>query len=324
MLANPGSSGTRSTPSSRTRSPRRARGICSSPLIQTRDRSEAAPSAHSTRWTWATADHPNVAAEGSVCRTPSIVTRCGASRARSEVSSPRSCRPLQPTPSARTPATARAPVATGVPAPTRRAATARTTSGSSGTRRARASAPGRSSTRAAQEPRSRDGEETDPEEHRRIDPDRQLGPEEEAGGERRRGDRQHPGAHDGSSDRDLVADLLERGGPDPAHVHQVVDGGERTVLVPILDDRRGEHLADAGERLQLGRRGRVDVDQAARRAAGRRPPERPAPGGPAFGTRIWVPSASGAARFRRLRSAFGIWPPARSIASITRSPSANS
>ena len=37
-----------------------------------------------------------------------------------------------------------------------------------------------------------------------------------------------------------------------------------------------------------------------------------------------VPSVSSAARLSRLRSAFGSWPPARSIASMTRSPSANS
>ena len=45
--------------------------------------------------------------------------------------------------------------------------------------------------------------------------------------------------------------------------------------------------------------------QAAGRA-GRRPSRHDRPGRPGLRDRIWVPSASGAARFRRLRSAFGI------------------
>jgi hypothetical protein len=45
---------------------------------------------------------------------------------------------------------------------------------------------------------------------------------------------------------------------------------------------------------------------------------------PFFGTRICCPSVSGAARLSRVRSAFSSAPPARSTASITRSPGANS
>src|SRR6187401_1490171 len=45
---------------------------------------------------------------------------------------------------------------------------------------------------------------------------------------------------------------------------------------------------------------------------------------PFFGTRICCPSVSGAARLSRVRSAFSSAPPARSTASITRSPGTNS
>jgi hypothetical protein len=63
-------------------------------------------------------------------------------------------------------------------------------------------------------------------------------------------------------------------------------------------------------------------------AAGVAPATAPDPGGgatgAATGTRIWTPSASGAARFSALSDAFGLAPPAARIASMTRSPSRNS
>src|SRR5262249_23122601 len=43
-----------------------------------------------------------------------------------------------------------------------------------------------------------------------------------------------------------------------------------------------------------------------------------------FGTRIWLPSVSGAARLSDVSNAPGRGPPAASIASITRAPSSNS
>src|SRR4051794_3484770 len=58
-----------------------------------------------------------------------------------------------------------------------------------------------------------------------------------------------------------------------------------------------------------------------------KPPTTGAPLGtaaPFFGTRICWPSVSGAARFSSVRSATSSAPPARSTASITRSPGANS
>src|SRR5688572_6210913 len=57
--------------------------------------------------------------------------------------------------------------------------------------------------------------------------------------------------------------------PDATDVHQLLGLRERTVLLPVLDDpiRRGG--ADAGQALQVGRRGGVDVDGRDRRLRGR-------------------------------------------------------
>ena len=91
------------------------------------------------------------------------------------------------------------------------------------------------------------------------------------------------------SDRDLVADLLERGGDRSAHVHQVVDRCEWAVLLAVLHDGSREHLADAGQRLQFRRRCRVDVDQADGRPVVPAPARRRPAGASA---RIWFrPSA---------------------------------
>ena len=122
--------------------------------------------------------------------------------------------------------------------------------------------------------------------------------------------------------RDLVADLLQRGRADAADVLELIDRGERPVLGAVVDDGRREHLADARQGLELGGRGRVDVDEPAgrRRRVDRVPSRRATPPAPCLGTTIWVPSVSSAARLSVVRSALGLAPPARSTASTTRSP----
>jgi hypothetical protein len=95
------------------------------------------------------------------------------------------------------------------------------------------------------EPTSGEGRDPEREGHRGFDPGRDPIPREET---EREGDRRHgqrPRAHGCPSDRDLVADLLEGRRPDPAHVQEIVDSRERSVLRAVLDDRGGEHLADA-------------------------------------------------------------------------------
>ena len=141
--ANLSSLGTRSTPSSRTRSPRRTRGMSSLPLTHTDERRVAAPSGHSTRRTCAVADQPKVVSRGSVLSVPSMTTRSGTRVARSAPSRPRWWKPLHPVPIASTPRAERTAATTGGTAEaTRSPATASTVACSGGRRWARASGPG--------------------------------------------------------------------------------------------------------------------------------------------------------------------------------------
>src|SRR5450830_303021 len=63
-------------------------------------------------------------------------------------------------------------------------------------------------------------------------------------------------------DDDLGLQLEEVLLADTADVHQLLDFLERAVLLAVLDDARGGLRADAGQRLELGRRCAVDVDGA--------------------------------------------------------------
>ena len=79
--------------------------------------------------------------------------------------------------------------------------------------------------------------------HRSLMRDRRSGPRRPARRPRR------------PSYRRLVAELLELGLADAAHVEQVVDRGERPVLLAMGDDRLGRGRADARELFELGGRG---------------------------------------------------------------------
>ena len=211
---------------------------------------------------------------------------------------------------------ARTPVATGVPAPTRPAATARTTPGSAGTKRARASAPGRTSTRPLRS-------------HAPARPERPT-------------PRSNPGSTwIGSSGqrRSPAANAVAVTGniQEPTTAPQTVTSSRisSSVAGPIpLTSIRSSTVANGpfwsrystivaastspmpDSAFQLGRRGRVDVHRGHQPSCRSRPQARPRPAA--------RPSARGSACRRpvappgsdRLRSAFGIWPPARSIASI--------
>ena len=100
---NPGSSGRSMDPSRRTRSPRTARGMASSPPTHTDSRIELAPPSHSTRVTSTTADHPKVLAVGSTLRVPSKVTRAGARPAKADPLTRASCSPPHPSASEKSP-----------------------------------------------------------------------------------------------------------------------------------------------------------------------------------------------------------------------------
>src|SRR5882672_2466095 len=65
------------------------------------------------------------------------------------------------------------------------------------------------------------------------------------------------------ADRDLRLELQEVFLPDAADVHQLLDLLERSVLLAVLDDPRGGFRADAGQRFEIDRRGRVEVDGGA-------------------------------------------------------------
>jgi hypothetical protein len=105
------------------------------------------------------------------------------------------------------------------------------------------------------EPRGREQRPRDAQYHPRLDPRRKPRTVQQAQRERRRRTGQHPRLHPPASDRDLVSDLFQGGRTDPAHVLEVIDRCERTVLLPVFDDRGREHLPDAGQGLEL-RRGR--------------------------------------------------------------------
>ena len=270
-------------------------------------RSVAAPSPHSTRRTRAVADQPSEVSFGSVFSVASRTTRSGASDARSARCRPRWWKPPQPAP------TTRMPVDRDGGCHDR----GRRDDATAGDRLQRPRDP---ETRARRAPALR---------QRRI---HAVPPRPSRRRASRSPPRERPTARPGqapisqpSRPRANVAAAVGSiqaptgapqtvtwsrisssvAGPMPLTSIRSSTRRERTVLIPVLDDRGREHLADARERLQLGRGRRVDVDEASRTRPGAVPPGTTAPGGPAFGTRIWVPSASGAARFRRLRSAFG-------------------
>ena len=117
-----------------------------------------------------------------------------------------------------------------------------------------------------------------------------------------------------------LAKLLDGRRPDPGHSVQFLDRPKGAVLRSIVEDLLGGHRADPGQSVQLLERRRAQADGPGRAAV-----VAPAAGTPPpmtlRGTSTCCPSASGAARFRASRSAFGVAPPARSIASATREPS---
>src|SRR5919197_5508412 len=72
-------------------------------------------------------------------------------------------------------------------------------------------------------------------------------------------------------DRQVAFQLEEVLLADTADVHQLLDLLERSVLLPVLDDPFRGLRADAGKRLQLGDRCRVDVDGSCNGRLCRRP-----------------------------------------------------
>ena len=258
--------------------------------------------------------------DGSVRSEPSTVTRSGASRREQRPSSRASCTPPHPHPSASTP-----------------------TSASAAARRSSAPGPARSGRRP---PRPRPARGDEPGALQRTSRRRRRGaashaptsadspiataihgashgpgrrPRNQARPERGGGGRQWPRR----SHRHRVADLLQGRRADAAHVLELVHRRERPVLRPVVDDGRR----------RSPRRSRSSVSSSVALAVltltSAPPPVSPVPGirgagagrrRPRFGTRICVPSVSGAARFSAARSAPGRAPPAVSIASITRSP----
>ena len=95
-------------------------------------------------------------------------------------------------------------------------------------------------------------------------------------------------------DGDEVRDLLQLAGRQDVAGDELVQRRKR-LLVAGRDDLLGGHRTDAGQGLELGLRGPVQVDQAAPAI-----PAITATGGPApmIGTQICCPSTSSAARFR--------------------------
>ena len=133
-----------------------------------------------------------------------------------------------------------------------------------------------------------------------------------------------------SAHRDELAQLLERLLAEDASRAQLLDGRERRLLARRDDLLRGRR-PDAGQRLELGLRGGVQVDRPTGRAvaAGRAARAGGAPLAPAGassrdGTRTWSPSLSVAARLSS-RSALAVstrgpYPPAAATRSPTRDP----
>src|SRR5262249_51817141 len=58
-----------------------------------------------------------------------------------------------------------------------------------------------------------------------------------------------------------ILEVVEFGVPDAADLVELVDRGESAVLLAVVDDALGQHRPDAGQRLQLLERGRVQIDQ---------------------------------------------------------------
>ena len=195
---------------------------------------------------------------------------------------PRWWKPLHPVPSDEDPDDREQAAATtgGAAGATRSPATARTVACSGGRRLARASGPG-----------------PDARAPRRSTPLRARGdPAASAihgsSPSRHRGPSQEPHANAAAADGGIQAPtgapqtvtwsrISSRvAGPIPLTSIRLLDRGERPVLIPVLDDGGRQHLADARTAPPArSRRGRVDVDQAARSEPGAAPPGTPAAGG---------------------------------------------
>ena len=121
------------------------------------------------------------------------------------------------------------------------------------------------------------------------------------------------------SRRDEIPQLLDARRPDARHRVEVVDGAERPMARPVVEDALRRDGTDARQRIEL-LEGRAQAD-----LAGAADPAdstgTPAAAPATRGTTICDPSASGAARLTAARSALGTAPPARATASATRLPS---
>ena len=69
---------------------------------------------------------------------------------------------------------------------------------------------------------------------------------------------------DDRSHRHLRSELREDQHADPTDLGELVDGGEPPVLGPPVDDALGAHGPDAGQRLELGSAGPVEVHERRR------------------------------------------------------------
>ena len=64
-----------------------------------------------------------------------------------------------------------------------------------------------------------------------------------------------------------VPELLDARRADARDRVEIIDGAEAAVLCAVVQDLLGGHRPDSGQRVELGRRGRVETDAAAGRLA---------------------------------------------------------
>src|SRR5712691_201567 len=223
---------------------------------------EAAPPRHVTRVTSMSACQPTVLVTGSSRIVPTTVTERGARRRRSEVSRRACATPPQPTPQRKTPMISSVRAARGPRRPSVAAAeTATTAAGSLRARPARPSGSPRRDPGAATQDAARIAAPTASQAH--------AGHVWSAPGRpshARRPAQNAPAASGApqaptGSHRYLGSQLLERRRSDPRDLVQLIDGRERSLIGPVLDDGGGERGADAVQRLEGRLVGRVDVDE---------------------------------------------------------------
>src|SRR5439155_19633127 len=225
-------------------------------------RTEAAPPRHVTRVTSTSACQPIALVTGSSRSVPTTVTERGARRRRSDVSRRACARPPQPTAHRKTPRISSVRAASGPRRPSVAAAeTATTAAGSLRARPARPRGSPRRDPGAATQDAARIATPTTSQAH--------AGHAWSAWGRpshARRPAQNAPAASGAphaptGSHRHLGPQLLERRRPDPRNPIQLIDGRERSLVGPVLDDGGGERGPDTVQRLEGRFVGGVDVDE---------------------------------------------------------------